>query len=53
MEGLIVIGVLLYLFSKDVFSQSPPPPKSVEEQLGEAITKYLGKGVKVRIEKDD
>ncbi len=51
MEILIMLGVVLYCFTRDVFSK--PPPKSVEEQLGESITKYLGKGIKVRIETDD
>lgn len=51
MEILIVLGVVLYFFTRDVFSK--PPPKSAEEQLGEAITKYLSKGIKVRIETND
>ena len=51
MEILIVIGAVLYCFTRDVFSK--PPPKPVEEQLGESITKYLSKGVKVRLETDD
>ena len=51
MEILVTLGVVLYCFTRDVFSR--PTPKSVEEQLGEFITKYLSKGVKVRIETDD
>ena len=51
MEILIMLGVALYCFTRDLFSK--PPPKSAEEQLGEALTKYLSKGVKVRIETDD
>lgn len=49
-EIAITAGIVLYLWTKAVFSK--PPAKSVEEQLGESITKYLSKGVKVRIEKD-
>jgi len=48
-----MIGILRYLLSNDVFRKSPPPPKSVEEPLGAAISQYLGKGVQVRLEKDD
>lgn len=44
-------GIVLYLFTKAVFTR--PLAKSAEEQLGEAITKYLSQGVKVRLEKDD
>lgn len=51
MEVFALFGVLLYFFTKAVFAR--PPAKSVEEQLGESITKYLSKGVKVRIETDD
>jgi len=43
--------VLLYLWTRAVFA-SKPPPKAIEEQLGETIAKYLTKGVKVRIEQE-
>lgn len=46
-----MLGVVLYCFTCDIFSK--PPHKSAEEQLGESLTKYLSKGVKVRIETDD
>lgn len=49
-ELFITVGIVLYLFTKAVYAK--PKPKSVEEQLGESITKYLTKGIKVRIEKD-
>lgn len=49
-EIVITAGIVLYLFTKAIFAK--PPAKSVEEQLGESITKYLSKGIKVRIEKD-
>ncbi len=36
-----------------LINHPPKKPKSPEEELGEAITKYLSKGVKVRIEQKD
>lgn len=45
-EILITIGIVLYLFTQDVFAK--PKSKSEEEKLGEALTKYLEKGVIIR-----
>jgi hypothetical protein len=46
MEGLIVVGVVLYFFTQSVFAK--PKEKSVEEKLAEALQKYLEEGVRVR-----
>lgn len=35
-----------------IFESLKKPSKTAEQEFGEAITKYLSKGVKVRIEKD-
>lgn len=51
MEGLIIIGAVFWLFTRDLFKK--PPAKSAEEQLGESIAKYLSKDVKVRMENHD
>lgn len=48
MEPLIAIGVVFYFFTRSFFVK--PPEKSEEEKLGEALVKYLEKGVKVRIQ---
>jgi hypothetical protein len=45
-EAIITASIVLYFFTKAIFAK--PPAKSAEEQLGEALTKYLTKGVKVR-----
>ncbi|MBD2261147.1 hypothetical protein [Pseudanabaena sp. FACHB-2040] len=49
-EALITASLILYFFTKAIFAK--PPAKSVEEQLGESITKYLSKSIKVKLEKD-
>lgn len=41
-------ALLLLLFAEF----KPKPEKSPEKELGEALTKYLSKGVKVRTDKD-
>lgn len=51
-EGLILFAILLYLWTRAVFAPKPPP-KSLEDQLGETLAKYLTKGVKVRIDPKD
>jgi hypothetical protein len=43
---LIAIGVAFYLFTKSFFEK--PEEVSVEKKLGEALIKYLEKGVRVR-----
>ncbi|ASC72418.1 hypothetical protein XM38_033750 [Halomicronema hongdechloris C2206] len=45
-EIVIVCIIVLYIWTKEVFK--PPKQKSVEEQLAEALKKYLEKGVKIR-----
>lgn len=49
-EMIITASIVLYFFTKAIYAK--PPAKTVEEQLGESITKYLTKGVKVRLDKD-
>ncbi len=46
----IVFTSLVLLILADLL---PKPPKSTEQEFGEAVIKYLSKGVKVRIEKND
>jgi hypothetical protein len=48
MEVFLTIGIVLYLFTRYVFK--PPKQKSVDDELGDAIKKYLKEGVKVRKE---
>ena len=50
MEGLIVIALVFYGFTKDIFKKPPQPDKTVDEKLGEAITEYLKQGFKTRSE---
>jgi hypothetical protein len=52
MEPLIAIIFAFFLFTRGFFAQPPEEP-SVEKKLGEALIKYLDKGVKVRIEEDN
>lgn len=47
---LIVIVVVLRSFTGEVFKK--PKPKSPEKELGEALTKYLEKGVIIRTAPD-
>ena len=49
---LITAGVVSWIILNQLFSKKAPP-KSVEEQLGEAIGKYLIQGVKVQMETID
>ncbi len=44
---------LLAVALAEIFRDRPKPKKSEEEALGEAMTKYLSKGVRVRIEAAD
>ena len=48
MEGLIVIAIVFYGFTKDIFKKPPQPDQTVDEQLGEAIAAYLKEGFKTR-----
>jgi hypothetical protein len=48
--GFAVFSALLLLMVAELF---PKPAKSPEQELGDAIAKYLAKGVKVRPEKTD
>ncbi len=49
--GIVVFSTVTFLLLADCFM--PKPGKTPEQELGEAITKYLSKGVKVRIEQKD
>lgn len=46
--GIIVFSSVALLILSEYFM--PKPKKTPEQEFGEAITKYLSKGVKVRIE---
>ena len=45
---ILVFSTLALLIVAELL---PKPPQSPEQELGEAIAKYLSKGVKVRSEK--
>ncbi|MGB3137726.1 MAG: hypothetical protein WBG38_06455 [Nodosilinea sp.] len=47
MEPLIAVGFAFYLFTKGFFAKGPDEP-SEEKKLGEALIKYLEKGVKIK-----
>ncbi|MGI0488777.1 hypothetical protein ACN4EK_25485 [Pantanalinema rosaneae CENA516] len=49
--GIIVFSSLGVLILAEYLL--PKPGKTPEQELGEAITKYLSKGVKVRIEQNN
>ena len=46
----LVFSTLALLIMAELF---PKPPKSLEQELGDALAKYLFKGVKVSTQKDD
>lgn len=48
LEPLIAIGVVFYFFTRSFLVKPPEKTKSEEENLGEALVKYLEKGIKVR-----
>ncbi len=48
--AMVVFSSLFVLVFAELM---PKPKKSVEQEFGDAIAKFLSKGVKVRIEKDD
>ena len=50
---LFPLLILLSITLAEIFRDRPQPTKSEEEALGEAITKYLSKGIKVIIEAAD
>ena len=47
---LITFGLVAWITLNQIFAKKPP--KSVEDQLGEALGKYLKDGIKVKIEGD-
>jgi len=49
---LITAGVVSWIVLNQLFSKKAPP-KSAEEQLGEALGKYLKQGVKIKMETID
>lgn len=46
--GIVIFSSVAFLILAEYLM--PKPGKTPEQELGEAITKYLSKGVKVRIE---
>ncbi|MDA0267927.1 MAG: hypothetical protein O3A14_13445 [Cyanobacteria bacterium] len=55
-ELFVTIAIVLYCFTKTVFTRSPqssaPPVPSLEDQLNGILAQYLSQGVKLKIEKD-
>ncbi len=51
-ELFITIAIVSYCFTKTIFAPPPAPPApSLEKQLTETLAKYLGQGIKVKVEK--
>jgi hypothetical protein len=49
MEPLIAVGFAFYLFTKGFFAKTESSEEpSKEKKLGEALTQYLGEGVKIK-----
>jgi hypothetical protein len=46
----IAIVVLVAAFVLSAIPAKQPPAKTAEEELGEAIGKYLSKGIKIQVE---
>ncbi|HIK39588.1 hypothetical protein HNI00_11520 [Thermoleptolyngbya oregonensis NK1-22] len=46
---VITLSVMIAGFVLACLKESPPPPKSTEQQLGEALGKYLEKGVTINV----
>jgi hypothetical protein len=46
---VITLSVMIAGFVLACLKESPPPPKSAEQQLGEALGKYLEKGVTIKV----
>lgn len=49
----LTMGLILLLWTQEVFFPKKKKPKSPEQELGDALAKYLEKGVKVRMESKD
>ena len=51
---MMILSVLVFstIFALVIADMLPKPDKTPEEKLGEAITKYLSTGVKVRLPDD-
>jgi predicted hydrocarbon binding protein len=49
MEAICVTAFILAFFFS-LPKKKDPPPKSVEQELGEALGKYLAKGIKINVE---
>jgi hypothetical protein len=50
---IIAFLVLVFILTKEILVPEKKPEKTPEQELGEAITKYLSKGMKVRIESSE
>lgn len=51
MEGAAILLIMAAAFVLSAFAEkkAPPPPKTPEQELGEAIAKYLTHGVNVHL----
>ncbi|MGD1904919.1 MAG: hypothetical protein ACFB0C_02875 [Leptolyngbyaceae cyanobacterium] len=48
---LIVMVILLFFWTREIFPPSKPPKPSEEAALAKALEKYLDAGIKIRSEK--
>ncbi|MBW4652237.1 MAG: hypothetical protein KME20_04185 [Kaiparowitsia implicata GSE-PSE-MK54-09C] len=50
MEGVTILSLMAAAFVLSMFAEKKtPPPKTAEQELGEAIAQYLTHGVNVRL----
>ena len=47
---VVTVVVMVAAFVLSALPEKKPPPKTAEQELGEAVTKFLSKGIKVRLE---
>lgn len=50
MLDIVTVTVMVAAFVLSCIPQKKPPPKTAEQELGEAIGKYLTKGIKIQVE---
>ncbi|NJN86233.1 MAG: hypothetical protein HC881_07855 [Leptolyngbyaceae cyanobacterium SL_7_1] len=52
MDGTVIV-IMAVAFVLASIPQKKSPPKTVEQELGEVIGKYLGSGIKIQVEIND
>jgi beta-lactam-binding protein with PASTA domain len=50
---VVTVVVMVAAFMLSALPEKKVPPKTAEQEFGEAVTKFLSKGVKVRLEVSD